>query len=135
MAELLVELIQPPDPRKAREYSEKAMSIMSAQHLTDPSVMDTHGWVLVQCGQMDDGISLLQASVFKRPMVDSYYHLGASYLMKNAPADAVKCFEKAKNMIADPKNKQVVNVALESKIDAALQQAKHMLPPDPGQNP
>ncbi|HEY8746504.1 MAG TPA: tetratricopeptide repeat protein [Tepidisphaeraceae bacterium] len=69
-------------PNDAKPYSRRAYEL--ARHSSNRSIIDTHGWVLTQCGGRDD---LIQAVDILRNLVDSNqdftvarYHLAVAYL-------------------------------------------------------
>jgi hypothetical protein len=120
----------PPDPEAAKVYSDKAMALMKDHHLTEANIMDTQGWILTRCGQVDDGTQLIQQAVNQRPIIEGYYHLGELALERSSPGAAVGQFQKAKELILEHKNKhQAVDLALETRVDEAYAKAKQLAEP------
>jgi putative PEP-CTERM system TPR-repeat lipoprotein len=68
-------LFQLKDPR-AIGFAEQALKLKP----DNPAVMDTLGWVLVQQGQSERGLKLLQQALSKAPdAAEIHYHLAAAY--------------------------------------------------------
>jgi Flp pilus assembly protein TadD len=58
--------------KRAREYAEKASELKP----DDPVILDTLGWLLVEAGQNDRGVELLQRAVTLAPeAAETRYHL------------------------------------------------------------
>lgn len=130
MACLLGELITPTDPKKAKAFSEKAMVLMKDHHLTEANVMDTHGWILTRCGQVDEGAVLIQRAIAQRPIIEGYYHMGQLALERNSPVEALSQFRKAKELIVTHKTKlQQVDLAVENRVEDAYQKALQLSQP------
>jgi len=63
------------DPR-AVGFAEQALKLKP----DNPAVMDTLGWILVQQGQPERGLKLLQQALSKVPdAAEIHYHLAAAY--------------------------------------------------------
>ncbi len=101
---------------------------MEKKNIRDPYILDTHGWLLIRAGQVDDGIALLQSVVDTTPIVDARYHLAVGFLKKAYPDEARKQLELAKAMISGMNaNHQPYDRSLVPKIEDALRQAQEML--------
>jgi len=128
MACLLAETMVPPKPDEALKYSTRAYEIMRSTNTKEPSIMDTHGWLLTLAGQVDDGIALLQNVVDTSPVVDARYHLAEAYLKKAFPEEAKKQLELARAMIKRmTEMHQPYDPALDGKIDNAMLRVQEML--------
>jgi len=126
LALLLAEHPTTPNPTRALNFSLRAYEITNKADSFNPGVADTHGWVLVLCGKVDEGIALLKKAA-ERQSFDAYYHLGQAYLKKSRPVEARQSLEEAKRMLADPKVKAgQVEPQIEQKIDGLLEKAKQM---------
>jgi Flp pilus assembly protein TadD len=61
---------------RAITYAEQALKLKP----DNPSVLDTMGWILVNQGQSDRGIKLLQQALSKAPdAAEIHWHLAAAY--------------------------------------------------------
>lgn len=91
LAYLYAESIAPPDPHKAKIYSQRAYDIVQVSPLTEDNrhlIEDTHGWVLTLCGGADAirGLEILQRVVDQnKEFVEGRYHLGEALLRKINP--------------------------------------------------
>lgn len=127
LACLLIDNVKPADPTKALEYSQRAFDTMRNRGLTEPLLMDTHGWVLVHNGKVQEGIVLLQEVVQRRPFLEARYHLAEAYLLGKYGDSAVRQLNEANQMIADAAAKrQTVDPELKTKIDQAMARAVAM---------
>lgn len=62
--------------KRALNYAEQALKLQP----DNPAVMDTAGWILVQQGQAERGLRLLQQALSKAPdSGEIHYHLAAAY--------------------------------------------------------
>lgn len=62
--------------KRALHYAEQALKLQP----DNPPVMDTAGWIMVQQGQADRGLRLLQQALSKAPdSGEIHYHLAAAY--------------------------------------------------------
>lgn len=81
------------DPR-ALGYAEQAFKLKP----DDPAVMDTLGWILVQKGESERGIKMLQAALSKAPgAAEIQYHLALSY---NKAGDRAKARRELERLVA-----------------------------------
>lgn len=113
--------LNPPNPARALEYSKRAYDVMKKRGVLEPLVMDTHGWALVQAGQVQEGIVLLQEVVQRDPFLDVRYHLAEAYLRGNYVEAAIRQLEEVKAMLADAdKNNRRVDPDLRSRINRAI---------------
>ena len=83
----------PDDPAKALVYSTRAYDQMVESGRREPLLMDTHGWVLVLNGKLDEGMTVLREAIDRRPVPDLYYHLGEALLRKDQRDDAARAFQ------------------------------------------
>jgi tetratricopeptide (TPR) repeat protein len=120
LALFLAERPGSPDPGQARVYSTKAYDIMRKMNAFNPGVVDTHGWVLVLSGQVDQGIELLRSAASKGSP-DAWCHLGETYAKKGDSKAAWSSFTNASDLLKKMKaDKQSVEPALEARINAAM---------------
>lgn len=115
-----------PDPAKALVYSKRAYKIMTEMDSFDPNIVDTHGWVLLLCNRVDEGLELLQTAVSSESAPpDAYYHLGEAYLKKKEIDRAASQFELAGARIKTLRDRGIfVDPVLEKKIQQAAEQAR-----------
>lgn len=128
LAHLVAEHPTAPNPEKALFYSQKAYELMTQANQFDPGVADTHGWMLVLCNRLDEGIEYLRLAAAK-DVPDAHYHLGEAYLKKSRPEDAEACFLRAQALVKEYREKQrFVDPSLSGKIDSALNKLKQPKP-------
>jgi tetratricopeptide (TPR) repeat protein len=127
MACLVAEQLNPPRPKEALQYSQKAYELMTSSGRRDPLIFDTHGWVLTLNDRPQEGIDLLRQAVALRSFPEGHYHLGEAYMRAAAGEEAQKQLELAAEMLrqADEK-KQPIDLALKARVDAALVKAKEL---------
>jgi tetratricopeptide (TPR) repeat protein len=128
MACLLAEQMTPPNPVEGKKYSERAFQIMEATNSREPLIMDTHGWLLIMSGDVDQGIDILRRVVETMPVMEAHYHLAEGYLKKAFPEEARKQLDLADAMLKRAEaNKQPYDRTLKPKIDSAMQRTQEML--------
>jgi tetratricopeptide (TPR) repeat protein len=129
LACLWTEYLEKKDPAKAVSYSSRALEVMQKRTVPDPNVYDTHGWALINAGQVDSGIEFIQTAIDRRPqMMEAHYHLGVGLLRKQLTLEAVRELEKAKKMLDDRKNQgQPTDLTVETKLNEALVKARLQL--------
>ena len=128
LACLLAEVMQPPKPQEGLQYSQRAYDLMVKAGRRDPLVLDTHGWVLVKCGKIDEGIEILRRANEIRATPDAHYHLGEAYLTKQFGPEAQAELEKALNLVKKmTAEKQPLDMTLQPKIEGAIARAGVMI--------
>jgi tetratricopeptide (TPR) repeat protein len=85
--------------QEALQYSSKAYQLVANSGRFSSAVFDTHGWVLVLCGKIDEGIELLQLVVDKYPTVEAHFHLFKAYQKQNKSTEAAAQLDKAQQLI------------------------------------
>lgn len=139
VAYLLAEEVNPPRPKEAKRFSERAYAIAAKQpraSQTSGLIRDTHGWVLVLTGErgdMERGIELLREVVDDTrdaPILEAHYHLGEAYLRRPQP-DAALAQDQlriALNLIEQTKKAGgAVDSQLEARVRAAAEKAQQMM--------
>ena len=122
LAYLLAEHLPNPNPERALSYSRRAYDLMQQGSLTMPELVDTHGWVLVLAGKLDEGITVLsQAATAEGAIPDTFYHLGQAYVQKKAYDLAETNLNRAREVYNQRKAAKLpVDPSLEGRIQAAL---------------
>jgi tetratricopeptide (TPR) repeat protein len=121
LAYLYSDLIVPRQPQTALEYSSKAFGLLTGRNQFDPLVYDTHGWVLVQSGQVAEGIEILQQVLLRQAIPEAHYHVAEAYLKKGYPEEAERHLNAVSDLLkANEEKKQPVDPTLRAKIDDAL---------------
>jgi len=130
LASLIAENPKGADPQKAMQYSKTAYEIMQNTNVFYPHIADTHGWILVLNGQVEEGIDILRKATAnehgdRRP-AEAFYHLGEAYLKKSINEEAVTNLERALQIFDESTKKGVfVDPDLKTKATAALARAKN----------
>ena len=106
LACLLAESVNPPEPARAKIYSQRAYDLMRNQNDFQPLIADTHGWVLTLCNEVDAGIDVLQRVVERAPFLEAHYHLAEAYLKKSYHEQALRQLELAQAIVKDADQKQ-----------------------------
>ena len=128
LACLYVDNVKPSEPATALEFSQKAYDLMRKQGLSEPLIMDTHGWVLVRTGRYQEGLIMLQEVVQRQPFLEARYHLAEAYIKGNHPDAAVRQLQAAKDMITTAeKNKAVIDPEMRTRVDQAMTRAVAMV--------
>ena len=124
LANLLVDDALVPQPQEARQYSQRAYDQVKRAQPFPAAIFDTHGWVLVQCGELTEAIEILQKVVRQTDMPEAHYHLGEAYLRKQDYRKAQEELRVAAQAIPEAVSQGTpVSPDLEKKIQAALQKA------------
>ena len=137
LANLVAEHPTQANPKEALVFSQRAYDLTVKSGRPIPAVADTHGWVKVLAGQVDEGITLLReaASARENVPVDVYYHLGEATLRKNRPEEALGYLEKAKSIVKENETKGLlVDHLLKGRIDASYERAKKLANPQAASN-
>lgn len=116
-------------PTEAKQYSLRAYEAEQKSATPDPTIADTHGWVLTLCGGRDapEGIHVLTSVVTTHPdMVEAQYHLGMAFLMSKRPAQAVAQFTAAIETLKQRKDTgpDLPSPKLAAKLESALKRAQ-----------
>jgi tetratricopeptide (TPR) repeat protein len=121
---VLNDMSTPPRPKEALVWSQKAYDLIQKSGKMVPTIYDTHGWVLISAGQLDDGIEVLHQGIDKSAFPDAFYHLGRAYLMKGQPKDAQRELNRAMEMLNKPETTFVeVDKNLRTEVGKALKEA------------
>jgi predicted Zn-dependent protease len=136
IASVLSDMTTPPRPKDALVWSQKAYDLCKASNLMIPAIYDTHGWVLIQCGRLDDGIAVLHEAIDRSDFPDAHYHLAMGYLKQKHPEDAKRELETASQMLLTPNRTfTLIDPDLKAKIDSALKQADQNIQASAGSVP
>jgi Flp pilus assembly protein TadD len=88
----LANLLAETDSEKAFAAAKKAHDLAS----TDPSILDTYGWALIQVGDLDKGLALLRDAVARDGQYAiSRYHLGIALEEYGSTREARRQLQKA----------------------------------------
>jgi tetratricopeptide (TPR) repeat protein len=124
---MLAEYGSSADPKKALEYSTRAYDLMLSRNLSDPNLLDTHGWVHVLCGgpNVDVGIEFLNDAIRSGDLPEAHFHMGEAMLRKKLPEDAAKSFARASEILEERERKgQPVDQKLRQRIDESAYKAE-----------
>src|SRR5437870_5197445 len=129
LASLIAENPRGADPQKAMQYSKMAYAIMENNTTFYPHIADTHGWILILNGQLEEGIDILKQATDEkygeRRPAEAFYHLGEAYLKKSINEEAITNLERAIQIFDESTKKGVfVDPDLKNKATAALAKAK-----------
>jgi tetratricopeptide (TPR) repeat protein len=117
------------DLSQAIVHSERAYQLMAAQGVFDPYVMDTHGWLLVQTGRVDEGVTILLDALRQRPLPEIHYHLAEGYLRLGRNEPAAEHFNKSLALIDEARQS---NQPFDSSLEARVRAGMSRLTPSPG---
>ncbi len=124
LACLYIDNVSPSQPAKALEYSQRAYDVMRKRGLTEPLVMDTHGWVLANNGKVQEGIVLLQEVVQRRSFLEARYHLAEAYLKGKYVDSAIRQLNEANQLISEAEaRRQPVDPQMKAKVEQAMARA------------
>lgn len=125
---ILAEKVSPPRPNDALAYSQRAYDLVQRAGRMEPTVYDTHGWVLTLAGRLEEGMVILQKVVDTRPIAESHYHLGEAYLrLKNAEQAKNQFQECMEKIVSAESNKQPIDPELKMKVERGLKAADDMM--------
>ena len=130
LATLLVDDALVSQPQEAKVYSKKAYDQVKRSQPFPAAILDTHGWVLIQCGgrDIDEGIDILQKVVRQTSLPEAHYHLAEGYLKKKTPEKALTELKVAADSINRVSVQGIaVSPDLEQKIRQATERANEML--------
>lgn len=114
--------------QRALAYSEQAYKLTQQSGQVQPLILDTYGWCLIQTGQVDQGIGLLQQALDQQSFADGHYHLAVGYLKQKNAAEAQRHLTIASGLIEQAeKNSQPVDPQLKQRVQEAAAQADSML--------
>jgi tetratricopeptide (TPR) repeat protein len=119
----------PSREKEALQYSARAYQLVSNSGRFSSAVFDTHGWALVLCGKLDEGVDLLQLVVDKYATVDAHWHLSQAYQKQGKTSEAAAQLQKAQDLIKfQDDNKIPVDPDLRQKIRDAAARASATTP-------
>ena len=114
-------------PEEARKHSQKAYDLVKRAQPFPAAIFDTHGWVLVQCGQLNESIEILHKVVRQSNMPEAHYHLGEAYVRKGDYRKAQESLRLAAQSIPETiAQGGTVTADLEKKIQASLEKANQL---------
>ena len=95
-----------------------------------PSIADTHGWILVLNGQLEEGIEVLSSATAPehgdKVPAEAFYHLGEAYLKKSLNEAALTNLQRALQVFDDSVKKGIfVDPDLKTKATDAIARAKN----------
>jgi tetratricopeptide (TPR) repeat protein len=117
-------------PQEALPYSQKAFNIVQQDPnyaAFQPYIYDTQGYVLVLCGNVQEGINLLLTAIDKQPIPEACYHLGEAYLAlaQPQPQQAEEALKQAMTLLESASTEEKpLDTELKSKIEKSLQRAR-----------
>jgi tetratricopeptide (TPR) repeat protein len=109
---------------EALTYSQKAYDIIRAAGGANPLIADTHGWVLILNGRLDDGIAILEKVIEESDIPDSFYHLAEGYFRKEMYPQAVAVLKRGKLSIEKLPQDRLDVMELNSRMDALMARAR-----------
>jgi hypothetical protein len=132
IALFLAEYLSPRNTAKALELSTQAYNIILNRNISDPNILDTHGWVNVLHGgaNVDIGIELLSDAIKAGDLPEAHYHLGEAMLVKKLPEDAMKSLARAQEILREREDRgqtrpqQMEASKLRLRIDEAVSRAE-----------
>jgi len=130
LASLIAENPKGANPELAMQYSKRAFDIMTQGSNYYPHIADTHGWIMVLNGKLEEGIEILRKATApeqgERVPAEAFYHLGEAYLKKSLNEDALTNLNRAVQIFDDSVKKGVfVDPELKVKAEAAIKRASN----------
>lgn len=77
-----------------------------------PAILDTYGWLQTENGNVDRGVTLLEAAAARSDSPDIQYHLAAAYARLDRPGDAARILEPLIKSGADFSNRSEAEALL-----------------------
>lgn len=127
VAYLIGQEMSPPDPSRAKSYSQRAYDIAKDWKPGEPRgrVLDTHGWVLILNGEVPTGMRLLEEVIEEHAIPEAHYHLAESHLREKRGEEAREQLILALALIDKAKaKKQRYEPEMEQRVRDALERAK-----------
>jgi hypothetical protein len=96
-----------------------------------PFIMDTHAYILVLMGRVEEGMNLLRQAIDRKGIPEAYYHLGEAFMMGPAPSqtDAESAYKRALDLLEKAtREEKPVDSGLKSKIEKALEKTRQSGP-------
>jgi tetratricopeptide (TPR) repeat protein len=105
-------------PKDALAYSQRAFDEMIKANTYEAEIADTHGWVLIEAGSLDQGLVVLRDAVNRRPnLIEGWYHLALGHHKKGELREADDSLRRAEELLdASRKKGMTVDPQIESKI-------------------
>ena len=120
---ILIDMSTPPKPTEALKFSKQAYDLCKSTGQMQTRIADTYGWVLIQTGNVNEGLNVLHLAIDQVDFAEGHYHLGMGYLKKKEFAAAQQEMYTALTMLQKSKDKHdQIDETLAPKIDAALKQ-------------
>lgn len=106
---------------KGLGYSQQAYDLMTKVNYVNPTIADTHAWLLVLNNQLAKGIAMLQGVIEKdSSFPDAHYHLAEAYYRNKQYSNARDSIARAKETFDKIISAGgVVDASLEAKIKEA----------------
>lgn len=130
LAYLLVSADAPPGREKeAMQYSTQAFELLRASGPVNPYVADTHAWVLILNGRLDEGIAILEEVLSRKEFGEAYLHIGEGYLRKKAGHQALAALKRGREVLERPENQVPGSdvASLKVRMDDAIARAQAMV--------
>ncbi len=124
---ILSDMVVPPKPEEALNWSQHAYDIVTKAGEINPRILDTHGWILIQLGRVDEGIDVLDRGLDKMDFPEGHYHLAEGYLKKGYPEEAQRQLQQAFDIMNKSAQNAPADPVLKGKIDVALKQVDQLM--------
>lgn len=108
-------------------WSQHAYDIVTKAGEINPRILDTHGWILIQLGRVDEGIDVLDRGLDKMDFPEGHYHLAEGYLKKGYPEEAQRQLQQAFDIMNKSAQNAPADPVLKGKIDVALKQVDQLM--------
>lgn len=130
LAYLLVSGDAPPGREKeALQFSTRSFDLLRGSGPVNPYVADTHGWVMILNGRLDEGIAILEEVLSRKEFPEAYLHIGEGYLRKKAGPQALAALKRGREVLERPENQVPGSdvASLRVRIDDAISRAQAMV--------
>ncbi len=126
LAYLYAEAMKPANPTRALPFAKKAHELMQQIGLSEPGVIDEYAYILILCGQVDEGVALLNGLVgSEKAMPEHYLHLFEGLFRKGQVDDAESALNSGARLLEDVRARgAVIDPSLGARIEAAREKLK-----------
>lgn len=114
-------------PNDALAYSQRAFDEMMKANVYEAEIADTHGWVLIEAGRIDQGLVVLREAVNRRAtLVEGWFHLALGHFKKGELRDADDALRRAEELLDSNRKK---GMTVDPQIESKIKELRSQMPP------